>query len=435
MAIFNSFRRSREVQEKDTKAYPFSSLPPPPPPLPQSLLENPQCAVPLQKYHLQTYIICFWITCLFSYFVAVERAIRAYELLPGTTNNAPESYSFGCRGTKRGEVAVQAFNVGRTILTVAHRIGHGRELEDGIKLLELGTYHGNGGVLASFAGFPIATLGYLTVSEQYWDPVELYLPKSLKFNDAFENVRNIAMANLVGPTRIRSESRGWGTLSHIWSRLRQEIAQVVPCVRPTEITEGSSKHGVQVDLEIALRINSSGTSPSANASSPSAFSHTKVLRCSEIQEALKDTLSEMFNITVNPALTLLHQYFNTSNQRRLHAQFRAKSVYAADSTRLLTPKNFSNALIALANSFFITTLPYFISKSRQKGFSYQTDVKLERGFIPITVAPLVLLTPVLIVAWMSMRKCIVSTWAEVWIALRYSGWEDIGSRRWRGVGR
>ena len=118
MAIFSSFRRSREEQERDTKntsLYSFSSLPPP-----QSLLAKPEGSVRLQKYHLHTYIICFWIACLFGYFVAIERAIHAHELLPGTSNNAPESYSFGLRGTKRRVITVQAFNVGRTILTVAH---------------------------------------------------------------------------------------------------------------------------------------------------------------------------------------------------------------------------------------------------------------------------------------------------------------------------
>ncbi|KAF8254095.1 hypothetical protein K440DRAFT_639875 [Wilcoxina mikolae CBS 423.85] len=294
-------------------------------------------------------------------------------------------------------------------------------------------------VLASFAGFPIATLKYLTVSEQYWDPVELYLPKSLKFNDTLENVRNIATANLDAcvhlhpqremgenkrrtvqldlkdhhgkslfsfyppanramqrlghfatylepvdsvprllvadsmglaqniecrplgageqPALVNMESAKWSCrgncsgkeqrMCHSQRTLGQETAQVVSCVRPTEITKGSSKilwkHRVQVDLEIALRINTNSTSPLADAFSSSAFSHTEVLLCSislilgdgivdsvirhflpygiglasdtpEILETLKDALLEMLNITVNPALTLLHQYFNTSNQ-------------------------------------------------------------------------------------------------------------------------
>lgn len=409
-------------------------------------------------------------------------------------------------------------------------------------------------------------MGYLTVSEQYWDPAEIYLPKSLQFNDTLENVRNMATAHLdiwmhlhpqremgevkrrtlelnlrdhngkslfsfyppanramqrlghfvtylepvdsvprllvadsmglvqnivchpLGageePALINMEDSNWSCrgncsgkdqrMCHSQRTLGQETAQVTSCVRPSEIIESTNsvlwKHGVEVNLEIALRINTNGSSPPADAFSSSPSSHTEVLRCSvslipgdgiidsvirrfmhflpygiglasdtpEILETLKDALPEMLNITVDPALTLLHQYFTTSNQGlspkggfnnslpvwfgihtpsssrtpNPNAHFSIKSVYAADNTRLLTPENFSNAFTALANSTFITALPHFISKARQKGFSYQTDVKLERGFIPITVAPLVLLTPILIVAWMSMRKCAVPTWTE-----------------------
>lgn len=110
----DSFRRLCAAYTKET---PKRSTPPSPPPY----LETPKKAgTPLQYHNRQTYIIVFWIFCLVSYFVAIEQAIRAHALLPDPNNDAPESYSFGRRGTRRREITVQAFNVGRTLLTVAH---------------------------------------------------------------------------------------------------------------------------------------------------------------------------------------------------------------------------------------------------------------------------------------------------------------------------
>ena len=94
-----------------------STLPPPPP----YLEPAKKTGTPLQHHSRQTYIIVFWIFCLVIYFVAIELAIRAHELLPDPdSSSASEGSPFGRRGTRRREITVQAFNVGRTILTVAH---------------------------------------------------------------------------------------------------------------------------------------------------------------------------------------------------------------------------------------------------------------------------------------------------------------------------
>ena len=68
-------------------------------------------------------------------------------------------------------------------------------------------------MLVSFAGFPVATLGYLTVSEQYWEPADMYLPKTLRFNVSLEGTRSLATRRLDGwvhsfPQRELGEVKG-----------------------------------------------------------------------------------------------------------------------------------------------------------------------------------------------------------------------------------
>ncbi|PWW73878.1 hypothetical protein C7212DRAFT_329929 [Tuber magnatum] len=77
----------------------------------------------------------------------------------------------------------------------------------------------------------------------------------------------------------------------------------------------------------------------------------------------------------------------------------------------LNGDKFTDAFISLANSSFIAALPSFIVPTRRPGFSYQTDVKLTRG-IPMAVAPLVILMPVLMVFYLAVREWNTPTWTE-----------------------
>lgn len=158
------------------------------------------------------------------------------------------------------------------------------------------------------------------------------------------------------------------------------------------------------------------------------------------------SLPEMLNITITPPLTLLHSYFKSSNYgdnkvttlnnslpvwfgvhkpadeeaktTRVYnyvptAQlpFTDKDEFEIDNMIRVDGQVLQNAFIALANSSFISALPNFVVSARKPGFSYQTDVKLVRG-IPVAIAPLILLIPVLLVAYWSIRLWAVPTWTE-----------------------
>lgn len=47
---------------------------------------------------------------------------------------------------------------------------------------------------------------------------------------------------------------------------------------------------------------------------------------------------------------------------------------------------------------------------KTEAFAYKTDVKLVRGFIPVGIAPIALLTPVLIAAYISLSGWKTSSW-------------------------
>ncbi|KAL0633646.1 hypothetical protein Q9L58_007473 [Maublancomyces gigas] len=166
----------------------------------------------------------------------------------------------------------------------------------------------------------------------------------------------------------------------------------------------------------------------------------------EIMADLAVSLPEMLNITITPPLTLLHNYFQSSNYGdnqvttlnnslpvwfgvhkpageeakttkvfnyvpTAQLPFTAKDEFKIDNMIRVNGQVLQNAFIALANSSFISALPNFVVSARKPGFSYQTDVKLVRG-IPVAIAPLILLMPVLLVAYWSIRLWAVPTWTE-----------------------
>ena len=408
-------------------------------------------------------------------------------------------------------------------------------------------------VLVSFAGFPIATLGYLTVSEQYWEPAEMYLPKTLRFNASLESVRSavtqqmdswvhsfpqrelgevkramipleishrtgkslfsfyppanqameklghfvtylepvsadgqLLVADSMGMVQnilCRSLGAGEGLrlidmqddvwscrgschgvdsrMCHSQTTLGARGAQVTSCVRatggPPDANPVLWEHAVQVNVEIALKINTNGSGTPAAAEAGAGGEGTQAVQCSvslipgdgivdsvirrfmhflpygvglatdtpELLQMLEGSLPEMLNVTVQPALSLLHLYFSASshghgledlsdpgNSLPVWFGIQASSSPGGDVVQKITPEGFANAFTALANSTFITALPSFVGRGRKRGFSYQTHVKLQRGFVPAAVAPLVLLMPVLLLAWMSIRGRSVATWTE-----------------------
>lgn len=166
----------------------------------------------------------------------------------------------------------------------------------------------------------------------------------------------------------------------------------------------------------------------------------------KIMADLEVSLPEMLNITITPPLTLLHSHFQSSNYGNnevttfnnslpvwfgIHkptneeakttkvfnfvptAQlpFTDRDEFTIDNMVRINGQVLHHAFVALANSSFVSALPNFVVSARKPGFSYQTDVKLVRG-IPIAIAPLILLIPVLLVAYWSIRLWAVPTWTE-----------------------
>ncbi|RPB00908.1 hypothetical protein L873DRAFT_1804185 [Choiromyces venosus 120613-1] len=167
----------------------------------------------------------------------------------------------------------------------------------------------------------------------------------------------------------------------------------------------------------------------------------------EVMAYLEQALPEMLNITLHPAISLLHSTFLTSNYgpgnnsgafnnslpaffglhrptsesgrstRALLSEVSAKTGYsssdqfAIDNLVRLNGEKFTDTIISLANSSFISALPKFVIPARRPGFSYQTDVKLTRG-IPVVIAPLVILLPVLLVFYLAVRQWNTPTWTE-----------------------
>lgn len=75
----------------------------------------------LRRQHLHSFIIVLWILCLVAYLVVMEKAIEAHAYLPqGPGDQDPRVFMFGKRGRKARQDTVQALNIIRTVLTVAH---------------------------------------------------------------------------------------------------------------------------------------------------------------------------------------------------------------------------------------------------------------------------------------------------------------------------
>lgn len=169
----------------------------------------------------------------------------------------------------------------------------------------------------------------------------------------------------------------------------------------------------------------------------------------EVMDYLEHALPEMLNITLQPVLSLLHSTFLSSNygpnnnnisssfntslpaffglQRPTTESSRSTKIsptevsaktgykpgdkFVIDNMVRLNGDKFTDAFISLANSSFVGALPKFIVPTRRPGFSYQTDVKLTRG-IPMAIAPLVILIPVLMVFYLAAREWNTPTWTE-----------------------
>ena len=273
---------------------------------------------------------------------------------------------------------------------------------------------------------------------------------------AGEGLRLIDMQDDVWSCRGSCQGEG-SRMCHSQATLGERGAQVASCVRatggPPDANPVLWKYSVQVNVEIALKIDTSGSgTPAAEAEGED----TQTVQCSvslipgdvivdsvirrfmhflpygvglatdtpELLEMLKGSLPEMLNVTIQPALSLLHLYFDTSghghglqprdssapgNSLPVWFGIQAPSSPGGDDMQKITPEGFANAFTALANSTFITALPFFAGRGRKR---YQTHVKLQRGFVPVAVAPLMLLMPVLLLAWMSIRGRSVATWTE-----------------------
>ncbi|KAG0131078.1 hypothetical protein HOY82DRAFT_647615, partial [Tuber indicum] len=277
-----------------------------------------------------------------------------------------------------------------------------------------------------------------------------------------------------------------------------QFAQITSCSQPVDTFDGVSNKVILtkariVELEIAYKLDPPYESVSTSVFPPpkNAWSfragdnitadryYVDILRCSaalipgdgivdsvirrfmhfmpyglglaheapEIMDYLEQALPEMLNITLHPAISLLHSTFLSSNygpsnisssfntslpaffglhrptsesgrsEKILPTEASAKTGYspddqfAIDNMIRLNGDKFTNAFISLANSSFIAALPAFVVPARRPGFSYQTDVKLTRG-IPMVIAPLVILIPVLIVFYLAVREWNTPTWTE-----------------------
>lgn len=82
---------------------------------------EPPWGNPLRRHHMQTIIICSWVLCIIAYIGAIEKAIAEHSQ---PTSDRPGSMgvggSFGGRGTRRRQEAVQILSFARTILTAVH---------------------------------------------------------------------------------------------------------------------------------------------------------------------------------------------------------------------------------------------------------------------------------------------------------------------------
>lgn len=70
----------------------------------------------LRRHHMQTGIICVWVLCIIAYIGAIEKAIAEHS------RPTPDGVgsSFGGRGTRRRQEAVQILSFARTVLTALH---------------------------------------------------------------------------------------------------------------------------------------------------------------------------------------------------------------------------------------------------------------------------------------------------------------------------
>lgn len=81
-----------------------------------------------------------------------------------------------------------------------------------------------------------------------------------------------------------------------------------------------------------------------------------------------------------------------------------------DNTLRLTSPLFLTALLTSLNSSTILTSPSFLIGDTLPAFTYLTDVKLTRGIIPIVIAPLFLLLPIVFTLYLSLSQWNTPTW-------------------------
>lgn len=159
------------------------------------------------------------------------------------------------------------------------------------------------------------------------------------------------------------------------------------------------------------------------------------------EEKLWLHLGRLLNVTSTLPLNFLHESFLESNYAQdrkgynsplpvwfgvQHPGDRRQGLTKATSERAPSPRDtyeidnmvrvngtiFKNTLIGLVNSTLIKQLDSFFVQAKQYAFIYETDVKIDRGTMPLGLAPLILLLPVCVVLYLSLMLWNTPTWTE-----------------------
>ncbi|KAF8457209.1 hypothetical protein BGX38DRAFT_1159775 [Terfezia claveryi] len=158
-----------------------------------------------------------------------------------------------------------------------------------------------------------------------------------------------------------------------------------------------------------------------------------------VEEKLWHHLELLLNVTATLPLNFLHEYFLESNYAKDRNDYNSslpiwfgvqhpgdpkeqltkstserapssKDRYLIDNMVRVNSTVFKNSLIGLVNSTLIEQLGSFFNHAKQYGFIYETDVKIYRGPMPLRFVPIILLFPVCVVVFMSLRLWNTPTW-------------------------
>jgi len=159
------------------------------------------------------------------------------------------------------------------------------------------------------------------------------------------------------------------------------------------------------------------------------------------EEELWHHLGRLLNVTATLPLNFLHEYFLESNYAKDQKNYNSslpvwfgvqhpgnpqekltkstserapssKDKYLIDNMVRVNSTIFKNSLIGLVNSTLIEQLDSFFVSAKQYAFIYETDVKITRGSMPLGLAPTILLLPVCIVVFLSLRLWNTPTWTQ-----------------------